>query len=279
MIVFIKKERRQHIEETLRNLKESKQWSKQKLDSLIGVLSFCAPVIQCLKAPLRQFIAKQALMNRPGNRYKRSFVVHDHVVFVCDWILSYLEQWDGEASITRLFRPRPKRTIYVDAGTLLVSDEIWGIGAWCQETGEYISEPWPRRIFEESKTDSGRISAPFLETYAVLTAILTLGGMECDIDLTIKDNRDLAIIVDCEPAAKIFNKRWCKTNNVLNNYIAYTDLMSTKRYVHSHVQAVPRESNWGAHYLSHGEVDLAGKHAPLSKKLTPVYPELLWPRT
>ena len=271
MIVFIKEERRLHIEETLKELKDSKEWSKQKLDSLIGVLTFCAPIIRCLRAPLRQFIAMQVFMNRPGRRYKRTFAVNNHIIFVCDWILSYLSQWNGEASIVRLFNPRPRRTIYVDAGTLPIFGEVWGIGAWCQETGEYISVPWLPHVYEESKTPAGRISAPFLETFAVLTAILTLGGSDSDIDL--------AIIVDCEPAAKIFNKRWCKTNNILNNYIAYTDLASTNRYICSHVHAVLRENNWGAHYLSHGEVETARRHAPLKKRLEPTYPELLWPHS
>ena len=278
MIVFIKLERREHLVETLTELKESKVWSKSKLDSLIGVLTFCATVIHCLRAPLRQFLVMQTFMEKPKNRHLTSFGVPKHVKFVCSWILHYLSTWNGEASITRLFNPKPKRTIFVDAGTLLVSEEIWGLGAWCRETGEYISVPWPTSVYEESKSaKSGKPSAPFLETYAVLTAILTLGGLDYDIDVALRDpEADLAVVVDCEPAQKILNKRWCKTNDVLNNYIAYTDLLSTKRYVYSHVQAISRKDNYGAHHLSHGDIEAASKYATLHRKVTPIYPQPLW---
>jgi len=132
----------------------SVSWSKSQLDSTIGVISFCATIIQCLKGPLRQLIAKQTLFNKPINRNKTTFRIDRRTVCACKWLKNYLKHWEGTTSITRLFNPKPTRTIHVDAGTLLVSEEIWGMGAWCLETTEYVSEAWPPRI-QKQKSPSG----------------------------------------------------------------------------------------------------------------------------
>lgn len=75
-----------------------------------------------------------------------------------------------------------------------ISDEIlliWGVGARFLETTDFISEAWDPNICRESESKKlKKLSAPFLETYAMLTAILTLGG----------DGRDILIYTDCNPA-------------------------------------------------------------------------------
>jgi len=179
--------------------------------------------------------------------------------FICNWIIYYLKNFQGAASITSLFCPRPTRTIFVDAGTIRISEEIWGVGAWCPETAEFISEPWNPIVCRESESKKlKKLSAPFLETYAMLAAILTLGG----------DCREILIYTDCNPAASIYGNRWCKTNNKLNSYIAYSDFVCTGRYLNVQVKAIPRERNFGAHYLSHGQRDQALRYATLRERVS-----------
>src|SRR5690606_38338835 len=75
MIVFIRKERQQRLIMELE--KYTSPWtygqigiSKGGLDSLIGVISFCAQVLHCLKAPLRHFIDLQT-----RHRHKEEFMI------------------------------------------------------------------------------------------------------------------------------------------------------------------------------------------------------------
>jgi len=114
--------------------------------------------------------------------------------------------------------------------------------------------------FKNKKVQAGKRSIP------ILVSILTLGG---------KDNC-LLIYTDCEPALKIFNNRWCKKNDALNEYIAYTDLISTKNYISIQVQAVPREKNYAAHHLSHGEIGNAQNYANLNRVVKAKLPVQLY---
>jgi hypothetical protein len=122
---FIKKERKEHLIETLTTLRSSESWTKADLDSLIGVLSFCATIVQCIKAPLHHLIAIQTLL---AKRRLQKFRMQRQTIFVCDWVIYYLKYWKGETDFFRLFGHRTTRTIYVDAGNIFTFNEIWGQG-------------------------------------------------------------------------------------------------------------------------------------------------------
>src|SRR4051794_12116695 len=73
----------------------------------------------------------------------------------------------------------------------------------------------------QSRTQKlGNISVPFLETVTILTAVLTLG----------RDNMNIHVQTDNTSAAQICSSRWCKTNDMLNKYIAYFDFQCSIRY-------------------------------------------------
>ena len=137
------------------------------------------------------------------------------------------------------------------------------MGAWCQTTGEYISEPWVDSVFRESRTDpeSKFPSVPFLECYGILSAVITLAGR----------NKLVQVFCDSETAAFICNKRWCKTSDVLNSYIADFDIKCTDRALFVQVQSIPREKNTEAHTLAYGrqpKVQLGGqREAAILKKI------------
>lgn len=120
------------------------------------------------------------------------------------------------------------------------------MGAWCQETGEYFSQPWDQEIMMVAQMENkSSISVPFLETYVILTAVLTLG----------RDQKKILVYTDSVTASNIVNKRYCKKNQKLNSYIARFDLECTNRNIVLQVRQVPREENKVAHLLACGKVE------------------------
>jgi len=131
------------------------------------------------------------------------------------------------------------------------------MGSWCAETGEYVSEPWPKDILLESETYvTKRLSVPFLESYSILTAILTLG----------KDNNNVQVYTDSKTAVDICSNRWCKTNDTLNKYIAFFDVECAQRGILMQVKWKRRGENYGAHHLSQGKENLAKRYAQITHK-------------
>jgi hypothetical protein len=145
--------------------------------------------------------------------------------------------------------------IYTDAGTTPVglSGEMWGMGAYCAESGAYFSESWHPDMVAQSRTKLGNISVPFLETVTILVAVLTLG----------RDNMNIHVQTDSKPAAQICSTRWCKTNDMLNKYIAYFDFQCSIRGILFQVEQKDRKFNPGAHHLAAGNVLEAARYATL----------------
>jgi len=147
------------------------------------------------------------------------------------------------------------------------SGEVWGMGAHCVETGTYICEPWHPDILEQARTkESGNVSVPFLESFCILVAVLTLG----------RANANIFVNTDCMSAAHICSGRWCKTNNYLNNYIAYFDYECARHGVLMQVEAVSRKEIPGAHLLSQGKVRKAKRyvnlqHRVIGRRLQPLF--------
>lgn len=181
-----------------------------------------------------------------------------HDKFVCRWLVYYLEKWSGITPISSTVWSGPQLTIFTDIGTrLALSGVIWGIGAWCRESGEFISQPWKKKFYDQARVkETGEISVPFLESYAIMAAVLTL---------TPNAHR-VQVYTDCSPAAQICSSRWCKTNSLLNRYIAYFDFECTNRDIFFQVTHLEREDNFGAHHLSQGQLFKARDLVPLTVK-------------
>ena len=144
MIIIMKPERKRHIEACLQSyLSTTSEISMQAFDSLIGILSFCSQVILCLRGPIKFFFDKQTKGRRESAKYLTS---QKRELATCKWILFYLNRWSGVTSIYRTLWLKTDLNIFSDAGTKTHSGEVWGIGAYCRETGEYISECWSPEI-------------------------------------------------------------------------------------------------------------------------------------
>lgn len=145
--------------------------------------------------------------------------------------------------------------IFTDAGnTVSQSGEVWGLGAYCRETGDYVSEVWHPQILQQSLSkESKNVSVPFLESMAVLT----LG----------RPNTNIQVYTDSKPATQICNNRWSKTNDFLNNYIAYFDFQCSMNGVLLQVQSLPRDENPGAHHLSQGAINKAQRYVNLRHRV------------
>ena len=116
--------------------------------------------------------------------------------------------------------------------TIIVFVSISEMGAHCVETGTYICEPWHPVILEQARTqESGNVSVPFLESFCILVAVLTLGRADANIFVN----------TDCTAAADICSDRWCKTNTYLNNYIAYFDYECAR---HGILMQVEERDTW-----------------------------------
>ena len=77
-----------------------------------------------------------------------------------------------------------------------------------------------KEIFRIARAEnSEEMSFPFLETYAIMAAILTF-AREC---------QKICIFSDSETAVNIFNKRWSKKNKEINKFIASFDIACTQR--------------------------------------------------
>ena len=132
---------------------------------------------------------------------------------------------------------------------------MWGMGAHCIETGGYFSEAWNPEIVDQSRTIKTRhISVPFLETFTVLTAVLTFG----------RDNMNIHVQTDNTSAAQICSSRWCNTNDILNKYIAFYEFQCAKRGILVQVEQKDRKFNPGAHHLAAGDVEQPTRYAQLT---------------
>jgi alkylated DNA repair dioxygenase AlkB len=258
MVVFIKEERRNHLmgELIIFTKRQTVMVTRAKFASYIGIINFLAPVIRCLLPPLRHLYEKQTRSERSGEK-GTILRVTAHDKFIGKWLLYYLKRWSGITPITSTVWNGPQITIYTDAGSQAAQcGVVWGIGAWCRETGDFISEVWDKKIYDSAKTKSGSISAPFLECYGILASTLTL---------TPNGHRVL-VYTDCSPAAQICSSRWCKTSTVLNKFIGYFDLECTHRDIFFQVEHLVREENYGAHYLSQGLIQKAQVITPIKQR-------------
>jgi len=250
----MKPERKSHIEKILREyLSPTSSISIQSFDSIISIISYCSQVIWWLKGLLRFLIARQT-----KQRCKQSpfFTLTRREIAACQWILFYIKEWSGRTPINRTVWLHTDLHIIADAGYKVYTHggEVWGMGAHCLETGAYICEPWNPKILEQSKAKkSGNVSVPFLESTCILIAVLTLG----------RDNTNILVHTDSKAAANICSGRWSKTNQFLNDYIAYFDFECATRRVLMQVEAVPRKLIPGAHLLSQGDVSKAQRYAQL----------------
>jgi hypothetical protein len=264
MIVFIKEERKKFLLENLqKHITRSARGPfysilKSHFDSLIGIINFCAQVIRCLRAPLKHLFAKQAEYDKLGTECKK-VVLKKRDNFVCRWLHFYLQQWSGITAITATVWQEPQIFIWTDAGNQAThGGEVWGIGAWCRELGSFISEPWDQKTLQLAKSKkSGELSVPFLESYSIMAAVLSLSP----------DHSHVLVHTDCAPAANICSGRWSKTSDTLNNFIGFFDFECTKRDIVFQVVHVPREENFGAHYLSQGMIEKAGTFVTLNKQV------------
>jgi hypothetical protein len=223
---------------------KSEQVSLGELETLIGILQFCAQVIVCLSSALQHLIKKQtAWRSRASNKFFRA-KLSGHQSFAIKWLHFYLEHWSGTLPLCRTIWSHPDVVIYSDIGTEETEHVVWGLGAWCQTSGEYISEPWTQSVFDESEvsTGSGANSVPFLETYGVLSAVLTLA----------RSHQQVQVYCDNTTAAQICKKRFCKTSDTLNSYIAFYDIECTNRGLFVQVQQIPRTENRVSHTLGYG---------------------------
>jgi hypothetical protein len=71
---------------------EGKNISKKKYDSLVGVVSFCAQVIPCLRAPLKHLICKQTIFRQPEKMQLKSIPLGDRDRFIVRWLKFCLEK-------------------------------------------------------------------------------------------------------------------------------------------------------------------------------------------
>jgi len=132
------------------------------------------------------------------------------------------------------------------------------MGAWCRETGDFISEKWDTKVHRRARvaSRSDRMSIPFLESYSLLASVLTLtpGGHR------------VIVYTDCSPAAHICNTRWSKTSKALNSFIAHFDYECTNRDIFVQAELIPRGQNYGAHHLSQGQILKAQARVRLGRR-------------
>ena len=146
MQVFIKKERLEHVRICLTPYAEAKTGtdifvSQTTFDSIVGVIGFLRQVILCLVGPHKWLIETQTECRRLGPRAQVR--IGKREIWTCKWILFYLQKWSGVTSIYRAVWLGPHLHIFSDAGNPKAqSGVIWGMGAYCTESGEYISQPW-----------------------------------------------------------------------------------------------------------------------------------------
>ena len=259
-LVFIKPERMLHICTHLKTYAEGKVSERMFVtqsvfDSLVGIISFCSQILLCLKGPLRFFIETQTEYRKKSQ--KASVGLGKREIFACKWILYYFGQWEGVIPICRTVWLGTHLRIVTDAGTTPVfpNGVMRGMGAHCIETGGYFSEAWNPEIVDQSRTIKTRhISVPFLETFTVLTAVLTFG----------RDNMNIHVQTDNTSAAQICSSRWCNTNDILNKYIAFYEFQCAKRGILVQVEQKDRIFNLGAHHLAAGNVGEAARYAQLT---------------
>src|SRR6185312_501461 len=112
---------------------------------------------------------------------------------------------------------------------------VWGIGSFCRETKEYLSEPWECSIYRQAVSErTGERSVPFLETYGVLISVLALG----------RPGTKIRVYSDCAPAVIAITKRWCKTNQLTNLYIGSFDMICTNNCMYVQVEKISRDDNY-----------------------------------
>lgn len=240
--VFMKTSRREYLIVQLTLLRERAYFTKPELENLVGVISFCSQVMACLAAPLQYLIQKQTAWRTKMVGVKSSQVTRREN-FIMRWILYYLQNWKGTLSIHSTIWTTADIIIYTDIGTANTPTTAAGIGAWSPTTNCYVSEPWQLDILRASLTEKkSNLSVPFLETYGVMVAVLALAG----------NNQKVQVFCDNDAATKILGKRWCKTSDRLNNYIASFDLLCTNRSLVLQVQLIGRERNSVADFLASG---------------------------
>jgi hypothetical protein len=245
MEVFIKEQRREWIKEQLSAITNKKKIPRKDFESLVGVISFCSQVIVCLRAPLRYFYEKQTIFRKPEMIRYKNITLSRRDKFVAKWLLMYLHEWKGVAPIASTIWQSPDLSIWTDAGTASTDAKghRWGMGAWVEGTGEYISEPWPQELLNEAVSiKSGNLSVPFLEVFIILVAVLTFAPIGCRI----------LVKSDSVPAVNIVNKRWSKENDRINNYLGKFDLECSKKNISVQVKQVARTTNKIPHFLAAG---------------------------
>jgi hypothetical protein len=114
---------------------------------------------------------------------------------VTTWLIACLKKWKGTTTIRACVFPKADRIIFSDIGDTRMRDgKDWGIGAHDNDLGEFISEPWPGTILEESiVAKSLHKSTPFLEVFGGMTAVLSIAH----------DNQRISLMLD---SVKILQK-------------------------------------------------------------------------
>ena len=215
--------------------------TRKEFDSTLGHISFISNVVPSLRPPLKHLIDIQTVFRRPDKIHMKYIPISNRVRFIVRWVRFCLQRWGGSQRIASCIWNGPELTIWCDIGTKRL--RIWGVGAFCYETGQYVSQPWDKVTYLQSTVESGDISVPFLETYGVIASALTLG----------KPNTRIEIFCDCEPAVIALARRWCKANYNINEYIGTFDLFCTERSMYVQVTRVDRAIN-PAHHLSYGNI-------------------------
>jgi len=72
-----------------------------------------------------------------------------------------------------------------------------------------------------------------------------------------RDDTNIQVYTDATTATQICNGRWSKTNDYLNDYMAYFDFECSRKGILVQVEALPRTENPGAHHLSQGAIHTA----------------------
>ena len=159
--------------------------TRQELQSLIGKLMFASKVVTSSRTFVQRCISAVHAFDVLSPSAHRP--ISDEIKADLRWWIAFLSKWNG---VALLLEPQPS------TGWLTSDASMLGFGAACGN--RWISGRWPQHVLDLARR-SKRESLPFLELYALTTAVLSFAPylQRKRLPITVKLLSDSKTSVDC----------------------------------------------------------------------------------
>jgi len=184
-----------------------KAWSGRKsctikeLRKVCGYFQYVSSVLVFLKAIVGSVIQLRTRWEASSRRGMHTLPLDFRAAL--EWFQFLLAAWDGSYPIYDSLRTDYDCTVFADAGySNSDGGACWGAGAFSEDRKVFYSFEWTA----EEVSVGHPSGSPYFELFNYVTAAVTMA---------VRGAQSVFMVVDCEPAAAAFNKRYSSSADML----------------------------------------------------------------